>query len=393
MQEKTGGILAALFMIMLANLTSLQIMTPILPIVIREFGITPQAGGYLSGAFTLMIAVTLVLGGPLSDRYGRVRLMKIGIITFAIGTSLSATSFSYALLLASRFLTGIGFGLISPNVIAMVGDVVPYARRGFAMSVIVAGFFSGRYFGVGVLAFIAEKFGWRIAFLAILGLAFVALLGLLWEFPKSNTQSHSEPLRLSTYLLPYRTVLTNRAVWSMTTVNLLQQVAVSAFLTFLGAWVVSEVHQNISFTGWLFMIGGIGGVTSSPIVGRLADRVGKVAVLTTGTLIQSTCMGILPRVSFTELLIILLFFLIIACGPSRSVPLNSIILEIVPDNRGAVVAVNELWGQIGLTIGATLGGYLYSGYGYKRLGLICSAINLLALLLFRVTVKEPAVRS
>ncbi|MCL6445256.1 MAG: MFS transporter [Alicyclobacillus sp.] len=83
--------------------------------------------------------------------------------------------------LVARALSGLAAGGIVPSTYAYVGDIVPAEQRGRVMGVVMSGWSLALILGVPFGGWLGSRLGWRLAFVALSGLALLAvvILGLL----------------------------------------------------------------------------------------------------------------------------------------------------------------------------------------------------------------------
>ena len=87
-----------------------QIYSFVIPTLISIWGMTRGQAGVIGTAALLVSAVGGWLGGWCADRYGRVRVLQVAILWFAVFTLLSGLAQNFQQLLAARALMGLGFG-------------------------------------------------------------------------------------------------------------------------------------------------------------------------------------------------------------------------------------------------------------------------------------------
>jgi AAHS family 4-hydroxybenzoate transporter-like MFS transporter len=134
------------------------------PSLAKEWGLTKGALGpvFSAGLFGLMIgALTL---GPLADRIGRKKIIIFSTLAFGIGTLVTAFVQDVNMLLAIRFLTGLGLGGAMPNTVAMTSEFNPQRRRATMVMVMFCGFSVGAALGGLLAAALIPQFGWRSVF-------------------------------------------------------------------------------------------------------------------------------------------------------------------------------------------------------------------------------------
>lgn len=131
--------------------------------------------------FTAASLVSRVIGGKMSDLFGRVPVIMVSLLTVASGSALTGFSDSVAVFLTSAVIFGAGYGLASPSLFAWVVDLAPDKVRGKGMSTV----FLALEVGIGLGAFLSglvyqsnpERFPLVFGSAAILSiLAFIYLI-------------------------------------------------------------------------------------------------------------------------------------------------------------------------------------------------------------------------
>ncbi|MFF3500595.1 MDR family MFS transporter [Streptomyces sp. NPDC003247] len=165
---------------MLLALLDQTIVSTALPRIAADLpGTAPY--GWVVTAYLLGITVTGPLYGRLSDRYGRKRLLLIGIGIFLLGSALCGCARTMAQLIACRGVQGLGAGALMPLSLALATELFPPGRRGRVQ---------GALGGVMALSYVAGPFAggmltdhatWRWIFLVNLpiGAAVVVLIAAL----------------------------------------------------------------------------------------------------------------------------------------------------------------------------------------------------------------------
>lgn len=155
------------------------------PAIAGDFAV--DAGGLapIITAGVAGMAAGAMLFGPIGDRYGR-RLAVI-LATFLFGAFALATAFatSATQLVIFRFLTGIGMGGATPNVLALVAEYVPSRVRAMMMMLAALGLPVGAIIGGQLAGTLIPEHGWQAVFI-VGGVAPLLMLPLLWRwFPES----------------------------------------------------------------------------------------------------------------------------------------------------------------------------------------------------------------
>lgn len=158
------GIAALCGFVALLDGLDLQIIGLAGPAIIQMFKIEPARMGAVFSAALAGLTVGGLCLGPLSDRFGRRRLLMICTLWFGVFTLATPLADSFAALLVIRFLTGIGLGGAVPSLIALASEYTPPQRRAATVSVLWAGFPLGGVLGGLLGSWLIPTLGWQWLF-------------------------------------------------------------------------------------------------------------------------------------------------------------------------------------------------------------------------------------
>ncbi|NKY32256.1 MFS transporter [Nocardia speluncae] len=102
--------------------------------------------------------------GPVSDRIGRRGVIIGCTIRFGVLTLATSQAQSVETLMALRFLTGLGLGGITPNLIALAAEYAPARLRTTVVTIVVCAFSVGGFAGGFIAAWLIPALGWRALF-------------------------------------------------------------------------------------------------------------------------------------------------------------------------------------------------------------------------------------
>ncbi|MFH1878366.1 MAG: MFS transporter [Candidatus Omnitrophota bacterium] len=137
-----------------------------MPLIIKEFALTPYMVG-ITGAAALLGAVAgALIGGALSDRFGRKIVYIIDLLIFIILSLFTAFSWNAATLIIFRFLLGIGIGADYPICAAYISSFMPAKIRGRMMigafSFQALGMAAAALTGLIILKSFPHEYAWRL---------------------------------------------------------------------------------------------------------------------------------------------------------------------------------------------------------------------------------------
>ena len=162
------------------------VMNVALPAVQTNLDVSGREVQWMFGAFGLVIAALLLIGGTLGDHYGRRRIFVLGATIFALASVGCALAPGPTQLIAARAVQGAGGALLVPASLAIVG--ASFEGRARAKAIGLWGALSGLAMAVGPVlgGWLVTDVSWRAAFLISPAMALVAIPIALWHVPESR---------------------------------------------------------------------------------------------------------------------------------------------------------------------------------------------------------------
>jgi DHA1 family bicyclomycin/chloramphenicol resistance-like MFS transporter len=279
---KRPGLLV-LVAISAVNPLTLNIVQPVIPGLVTTFMTNYATAQLTLTAYLLSFALSQLLHGPLSDKYGRRPVVLGGLIVFLIGTLACGFANSIETLIAARALQAAGgcagFVLARAMVRDMHGREKSASQLGYITTVMVVAPMLAPAMG----GFLDAQVGWRgiFVFLGAAGtiVMMIALAQLHETRPASMRVAGPNFARAFTMLLCNRLFVAH-------TVTLAASAA--TFFSFLGGApyiVVTLQGEPPSTYGLYFVIGSFGYMIGNFIAGRTAERVGARELIRMGTIV------------------------------------------------------------------------------------------------------------
>lgn len=199
-----GGrvVLSVFFVFMLLHYADRFIITPLVHVLMEEFGLSYTQMGLIGSGTIVIAAVLFPLWGFLFDRYSRAKLCALASAVWGATTWLSALARNFIELVFTRASTGVD-NAATPGFYSLISDYYPPGRRGSAIGKVGAAIPLGTIIGTLIGAFIGIAYGWRIAFTLTAIPGFI-LAVIIWLFVKEVPRGRAEPefARLET-ITPY----------------------------------------------------------------------------------------------------------------------------------------------------------------------------------------------
>lgn len=136
----------------------------VLPILAKEWGLSPEQVGWIGSVGLIGMALGAVLAGTVADKFGRKNVFAATVILYSVSTGLCAVAWSYESLLVFRFLVGFGLGGELPVAATLMSEYAPSALRG-RFIVLLESFWGVGWLVAALISYLLiPSFGWQIAF-------------------------------------------------------------------------------------------------------------------------------------------------------------------------------------------------------------------------------------
>ncbi|SEM22822.1 DHA2 family efflux MFS transporter permease subunit [Streptacidiphilus jiangxiensis] len=402
---------AAAFMAVLDTL----VVTTALTTIQHAIRATPEQLGWTVNAYTLALAVSILPAAALGDRYGRRRVLVVGLTLFSLCSAACALAPSIGPLIAARAAQGVGAATVMPLTLAILGATFPPAQRGRAIG--VWGGLTGLAVAAGPLigGAVVQGLGWQWIFwinvvlgvvlvplivrhvpesrgpggpLDLPGLALVALgaLGLVWGLVRGNASGWTSP-EILTALLGGAALLTAFVLWELRTRTPMLPMPYFRSRAFsaghaAGFLMTASLFGAVFLMAQYFQI--VGGddplaaglrllpwtatpMVVAPIAGNLSDRIGERWILASGLALQAAGLAFVALTAGTSPSYAALAVGLVAAGVGISMALptvQTVILGAVPPSGiGKAAGSSNTFRQLGGAFGIALALALFTHYG------------------------------
>jgi MFS family permease len=362
---------------------------PVLALFAESLGAGPEAIGFVVSASTLTGVFLKLPSGALSDIYGRLVLMRIGVLAFGLPPFLYPFVTSLDLLTALRFIHGLATAIFAPTALATVADMYR-ERRGAALGWYTAATQSGALLGPVIGGWLVYTGGFPVTFVTA---GIFGCLGLVMFFslqlnppPPTDRQKGLLPV-LEEMWKGFRVVARNRRALVTSCTDGAKMIANGALMAFLPIYGVS-VGLNPAEVGLLFGVQGITSFFSKPVMGRTSDRVGRRPLIVLGLLICAGTFVLIPHVSALPVLLVLAagFGFGEAVVSSSTTALVADLSEI--KTLGAGIGMQGTVMDIGHASGPLLAGVLIAHMNYQGAFAVIASMQVVAVVVFWAVVRK-----
>jgi EmrB/QacA subfamily drug resistance transporter len=401
------------FMVTLDNL----VVTTALPVIRKDLGAGLGGLEWTVNAYTLTFAVFLLTGAALGDRFGRRRMLAVGLGIFTVSSAAAALAPSILALDIARAFQGIGGAIVMPLTLTILSAAVPRERRGLALG--AWGGITGLAvaFGPVVGGAVVSGISWHWIFwlnvpiglvltplvllrldesrgpsgrldLPGLVLAGVGLLGITWGLVRGNALGWTSPaivgailgglvvmagfvmweLRAPAPMLPMR-FIRNRTFSLANAASLFFSFGMFGSIFLLAQFFqtvqgYSPLGSGLRILPWTAMP-----MIIAPIAGAMSDRIGGHRLMGAGLAMQAAGLAWIASVSTPTTAYVDIVGPFVLAGAGMSLffaPVANVVLSSVRDIEqgqasGANNAIRELGGVLGVAVLASIfaheGGY------------------------------------
>ncbi len=319
-------------------------------------------------------AVSVILCGPLSDSLGRRPMALLGLALLGFSTIATAFAPNIETMLAVRILTGLGGGMIPPNSVAAVSEVISPERRAKAVGGLMAVNIFGLSVGVPLLALLAEWLGWQAAVVATgLTLVLALVLNWIWFPPGSGAR-----VRDFTFISRYRELLSVGFFRAAVVVMLNQRIAYWTVVSYFAAFLIQTYGLTVGATAIPLACSAATQVVGSYSASMISSRRRRGALVAATTLGGGICGLIFFSVPID-------FWLAVVLGAAGTGLLSvtfptlvAISYEYSGRSRATGIGIIGAGNQSGGAAGAAMAGAVLAGVGFGGVGYMCLGVAVLS---------------
>ncbi len=162
------------------------ILNVAIPTLQREFSATSSTLQWMVDSYILVFAGLLLTMGGLGDRFGRARMLRLGLLVFSLAAFVVVFAESSGQVIIGRAVMGVGGAMIMPSTLSIIIDVFKGPERARAISIWAATAGIGVGLGPLIGGALLEQFYWGSVFLVNVPIAVIALIAGFWLVPESR---------------------------------------------------------------------------------------------------------------------------------------------------------------------------------------------------------------
>jgi len=354
----------------------------------NTFNVSVGVMGQINTLYSIVAVVFALLMGVLSVRFKHKSLLLVGLMLICTSALGCLLALDFNAMLVSYSLSGLGWAMVSPMVVTLIGEHCPLEKRANAIGWSFAGGALAWVVGAPIVALIAGLGGWRLALIDfVIPILVVSLLLGFIGLP-STSRSHQPIVDGKTYLRSFESVFSNRSATACLVGDVLRSAAFVAVYLYAASFVRQRFLVSRDFASIVILGAALCYTLGSLVGGRLVNRSGrKPSTVLTALLagIFTISYAYVPNLWFSLSLIFVAawFFGMVASAS------NTLTLEQVPEFRGTMMSIDTAAMNLGSALGTVLGGFVLLSFDYEGLGAALGLTGVAAAIVFHFLTIDP----
>jgi predicted MFS family arabinose efflux permease len=284
--------LLLLFALAFLVAVDVRITAPVLPSISESLAASPGTIGLAVTSYSLAYGSGQLLYGPLSDRHGRMEVVRLAALGFGLCTVVSALSGTAWQFIAVRLVVGLFAGSVIPLTLVHIGDTYAYAERQAVLGRFSVVTSAAMALSAGVGGTVAHFVSWRAM---LVGYGALALLPALAMFRAAPTRPARPPGADGTRV-SFKALLVERRARRVYLAVFFEGFFLWGAVTYLGAFAVERLAADQLAVGLLMSLFGIGTMIGGGLLGRARRWLSENGLARGGGLVMGLALlGLLPR--------------------------------------------------------------------------------------------------
>lgn len=349
------------------------VVAGVLPEISHSFGVSIGAAGQLTTVYALTYALLSPISAAVFAHINRKKLMLSGLGVFVVANLATAWAPTFTLALFARMFAGLGAAMYTPTATGSGAAIVPPEKRGYALSVVIAGLTLSTALGSPIGTVIGGLGDWRYTMVFVSAISAAAALGItvfMFNIPMPPV------INLKQRLAPFA----DRRVGLTLLTTVLVQSGTFVIYTYFSVVFGNVIHGNALTFGALLVLFGVGGTVMNLAGGRLIDRVGNRKVLNAMMITLIVVAATLPYTSATLATAVVAIALFGACAWGQLVPQQHRLVGIMPPAAPIVLGLNTSGTYIGVASAGVVGAATISLVGAHNIGWVSLGLYVVALI-------------
>jgi predicted MFS family arabinose efflux permease len=333
---------------------------PLIINIANDLNLTISVAAMSVTAYMLSFGVFTLIFGPLSDRYGKVKIINIAALGTAIFSMLGALSFNLPSLIFFRAMNGAFAAGIFPVTMALVGQSFDNENRHKALGKVMGLMFLGGATATAIGGALAYFGSWRLVYV-IYGIAELILAIVMFK-----TLELDQPIiKKLNFIKAYKEPLKNFHFMLLVTTVFFVGFSVFGSFTYSGKLIQEITGYNILIVGLILSLFGVGTVIGGRIAPRLKKKLKNRFLVFAGVI---GCVSLFALSTYSSVWILSLGLLGFGIAfIFLQSTLISTAQEMLPKMRGTAMSLASFNMFVGGAVGTSINGVIMKTYGVSRI--------------------------
>ena len=332
---------------------------------------TPEAGNLIS-SYALGVVVGAPVFAALGARLPRKNL-ALGLMLFLTLANLSSLlAPDYGTMLLTRFASGLPHGAFFGVAAVIAASLVAPTKRGWAISMVMAGLTVANVIGVPAATWLGQNFGWRLLFVVV-GVIGAVSTALIWKFVPFEAAHPGASIRRELGALK------RIQVWLALLIGIIGFGGFFATYTYIAHTMTFVAGMPESMVPLVVALYGLGMVAGNILGGRIADKsvMGTIYRVLPAIALALVVYAVAAHWAWSALIMV---FVVGGVGSLLVPALQTRLLDASPDAPSLASSLNHSALNVANALGAFLGGVVIAwGWGYVAPALVGAVLAVLGL--------------
>lgn len=270
----------------------LRMLAPVLPSIAGSLGASPGQVGLAMTTYALTYGAGQLVYGPLSDRLGRLSVVRVAGLGFTAATLLSAAAATTPQFVLARLLTGAFAGAVIPLTLVYIGDTVEYGRRQATLGRFSIVTSAAMALSASIGGTIAYLVSWRMMLVGYGLLALVPTCLMWWSIERRRDETRNPTTPATSFV----EILADPRARRVFVAVFFEGFLLFGAVTYLGAFATMRHGLDQLAVGLLVALFGLGVMAGGASIGAVRRHLSEGALALLGALLVAVAFaGLVPR--------------------------------------------------------------------------------------------------
>ena len=358
-------------------------------IIAGSLKVSNESVGAVVSAYALGATISAPIFSALTAAWARKRVMLATACIFSLGSFIAASSTDLTVMVAARFVAGLGHGLFLAVATSVAAQLVGGKRAGTAVSLVFGGFTIALALGVPVSTWAGSFLSWRPLFFVITGFGLLGLVGLMLSMKADATPADDDALGAAVRGLK---ALVHPRLLAGVAVTVLAYVGSFGAFTYIAPLLIERADASMATVSSFMLVYGVMAAIGNAVGGKITDGIGADRASVVVVLgIAATVLGMYllsSSVIAMAVLTAVLGLLTFGAVPPLQARLLSLAEQHTPESVGVAAGLNIAGFNSGIVFGSAIGGVTMGAFGVAYTPLVAAVASGLGALVLLAQLRK-----